>query len=182
MDWSGVNYLWIIVMFLLDSHSDGTHSLQRIHWWSSDAMLALLQQKNEGQSKRFLHLNIKHLFIVTVNTERGPQLWVNHKWQRVIEEHTHTHTPNNTLRQTANILCSPAWPSQQCENTKFNTLQKCVQERTHEGSLFFIWNFFLLFYVLVWTKDHDIFYAQFRNYNSVIYSSLHKKDAMDWQP
>ncbi len=23
----------------LDSHSDGTHSLQMIHWWASDAML-----------------------------------------------------------------------------------------------------------------------------------------------
>ncbi len=33
--------LWIIVMFyqLLDSHSDGTHSLQRIHWWTNDVML-----------------------------------------------------------------------------------------------------------------------------------------------
>ncbi len=42
MDWSGVHYLWIIVMFFiscLDSHSDGTHSLQRIHWWASDGML-----------------------------------------------------------------------------------------------------------------------------------------------
>ncbi len=30
--WTGV--LWIIVMFLSDSHSDGTHSLQSIHWLS----------------------------------------------------------------------------------------------------------------------------------------------------
>ncbi len=31
MDWSHVDYLWVIVMFLsavLSSHSDGTHSLQ----------------------------------------------------------------------------------------------------------------------------------------------------------
>ncbi len=38
--WTGV--LWIIVMFFiscLDTHSDGTHSLQRIHWWASDVML-----------------------------------------------------------------------------------------------------------------------------------------------
>ncbi len=28
-----------IVIRCLDSHSDGTHSLQRIHWWASDAML-----------------------------------------------------------------------------------------------------------------------------------------------
>ncbi len=32
----------LLVMFLsgvLDSHSDGTHSLQKIHWWASDVML-----------------------------------------------------------------------------------------------------------------------------------------------
>ncbi len=42
MDWSGVDYLWIIVIFLiscLNSNSDGTHSLQRIHY--SDEMLNL---------------------------------------------------------------------------------------------------------------------------------------------
>ncbi len=33
--WTGV--LWIIVMFVSDSHSDGTHSLQSIHCWASDA-------------------------------------------------------------------------------------------------------------------------------------------------
>ncbi len=33
-------YLWIIVFIrCLDTHSDGTHSLQRIHWWASDVML-----------------------------------------------------------------------------------------------------------------------------------------------
>ncbi len=35
--------VWIIVSFFfftcLYSHSDGTHSLQRIHWWASDVML-----------------------------------------------------------------------------------------------------------------------------------------------
>ncbi len=31
--------LWIIVMFLSDSLSDGTHSLQSIHWWDTDEML-----------------------------------------------------------------------------------------------------------------------------------------------
>ncbi len=40
--WTGV-MLWIILMFnsCLDSHSDGTHSLQRIHWWASEVMLNL---------------------------------------------------------------------------------------------------------------------------------------------
>ncbi len=37
--WTGV--VWIIVMFLsaVWTHSDGTHSLQSIHWWDTDAML-----------------------------------------------------------------------------------------------------------------------------------------------
>ncbi len=38
--WTGV--LWIIVMFFinsLDSHSDGTHSLQMIHWWANDVKM-----------------------------------------------------------------------------------------------------------------------------------------------
>ncbi len=37
--WTGV--VWITCDFIscLDSHSDGTHSLQRIHWWARGTML-----------------------------------------------------------------------------------------------------------------------------------------------
>ncbi len=41
MDWSGVDYLWIIVIIIfiflstLDSPSDGIHSLQRIHLYNA---------------------------------------------------------------------------------------------------------------------------------------------------
>ncbi len=42
--WTGscglLDYCDVFIRFL-DSHSDGTHSLQRIHWWSSDVMLFL---------------------------------------------------------------------------------------------------------------------------------------------
>ncbi len=39
----------------LDSHSDGTHSLQRIHWWASDVMLNF--SKSVPMKKRaHLHL------------------------------------------------------------------------------------------------------------------------------
>ncbi len=36
--------MWIIVMFLSTvwTISDGTHSLQSIHWWASDAMLTYI--------------------------------------------------------------------------------------------------------------------------------------------
>ncbi len=39
-DWIRVDFVWII-MFLsaIRTHSDGNHSLQRIHWWASDVIL-----------------------------------------------------------------------------------------------------------------------------------------------
>ncbi len=39
--WNGV--VWIVMFFIscLDSHSDGTHLLQRMHFWASDVMLNL---------------------------------------------------------------------------------------------------------------------------------------------
>ncbi len=43
--WTGV--VWIIVMFLSDSHSDGTHSLQSIHCWDTDAMLHFSKSDEE---------------------------------------------------------------------------------------------------------------------------------------
>ncbi len=36
--WTGVDYCDVFIS-CLDSHSDGTHSLQRIHCWTSDGML-----------------------------------------------------------------------------------------------------------------------------------------------
>ncbi len=41
MDQSHVDCLWITVMFLSavwTVYSDGTHSLQRIHWWAGDVI------------------------------------------------------------------------------------------------------------------------------------------------
>ncbi len=46
--WTGV--LWIIVMFLSDSHSDGTHSLQSIRCWDTDAMLHFYKSDEETNS------------------------------------------------------------------------------------------------------------------------------------
>ncbi len=49
---------WIscdVFISCLDSHSDGTHSLQRIHWWASDVMLHF--------SKSFLIKKQTHLHL-----------------------------------------------------------------------------------------------------------------------
>ncbi len=39
MDWSCLVDYCDVFIRCLDSHSDGTHSLQRIRWWASDVML-----------------------------------------------------------------------------------------------------------------------------------------------
>ncbi len=46
--WTGV--VWIIVMFLSDSHSDGTHSLQSIHCWDTDAVMHFYKPDEETNS------------------------------------------------------------------------------------------------------------------------------------
>ncbi len=49
MDWSGVDYCDVFIS-CLDSHSDGTHSLQRIHWWASVVMLHFSKSDEETNS------------------------------------------------------------------------------------------------------------------------------------
>ncbi len=46
MDNNFVGYLWIIVMFyqLLDSHSDGTHSVSK---WCNDTFLQICSHRNK---------------------------------------------------------------------------------------------------------------------------------------
>ncbi len=39
-----------VLMSCLDSHSDGTHSLQSIHWWASDAILDFSKSDEETNS------------------------------------------------------------------------------------------------------------------------------------
>ncbi len=46
-------YLWIIIMFY--SHSDGTHSLQRINWWASNVMQHF---SKSVQIKKWTHLRL----------------------------------------------------------------------------------------------------------------------------
>ncbi len=50
--WTGV--VWIIVMFLSDSHSDGTHSLQSIHCWDTDAETHFYKSDEETNSSIYI--------------------------------------------------------------------------------------------------------------------------------
>ncbi len=49
LEWCGL--LWCFYQ-MLDSHSDGTHSLQSIHCWASDAMLHFSKSDEETNSAR----------------------------------------------------------------------------------------------------------------------------------
>ncbi len=53
LDWSDVDYCDVFISSL-DSHSDGTHSLQWILWWTSDIMLNFSQSVLMNQTN--LHL------------------------------------------------------------------------------------------------------------------------------
>ncbi len=49
LDWSGVDYCDVFIS-CLDSHSDGTHSLQRIHWWASNVIIYFSKSDEETKS------------------------------------------------------------------------------------------------------------------------------------
>ncbi len=49
MDWSGVDYCDVFII-CLDSHSDGTHSLQGIHCWDTDAETHFYKSDEETNS------------------------------------------------------------------------------------------------------------------------------------
>ncbi len=74
--WTGfvllVNYCDICIS-CLDSHCDGTHSLQMIHWWTSDMMLNF--SKSFSMKKQ---INL-HLGCLRVNTfSANLEFWVNY--------------------------------------------------------------------------------------------------------
>ncbi len=53
-----IGVVWItcdVFISCLDSHSDGTHSLQWIHWWASDLMLNFTKSV---QMKKQTHLHL----------------------------------------------------------------------------------------------------------------------------
>ncbi len=79
--WTGVLWvtcglLWCFYQ-LLDSHSDGTHSLWRIHWWTSDVMLHFLKFCSDEE------INILHLHFRSPEGEyifRNFHFWVKYSF------------------------------------------------------------------------------------------------------
>ncbi len=70
LEWCGllVDYCDVFIS-CLDSHSDGTHSLQRIHWWVSDVMLHF--------SKSVLMKKQTHLHLGWSKCPANCHFWVN---------------------------------------------------------------------------------------------------------
>ncbi len=69
LEWSGllVDYCGVFIS-CLDSHSDGTHSLQSIHCWTSDAMLHFSKSDEETNSSTswmaWKRLHFQQIFIL----------------------------------------------------------------------------------------------------------------------
>ncbi len=64
LEWWGslVDYYDVFISSL-DSHSDGTHSLQMIHWWASDVMLHFCIQIYINAYKSVLMKKQTHLHL-----------------------------------------------------------------------------------------------------------------------
>ncbi len=67
LEWCGL--LWFFIS-CLDSYCDGTHSLQRIHWWASDIMLNV---SKSVMMKRQTHLHLGW-------PKCDFQFWLNHSF------------------------------------------------------------------------------------------------------
>ncbi len=61
----GLDY-WDVFISCLDLHSDGTHSLQKIHWWANDVMLNFLKSV-PMRKQTHLHLGFFSKFSFLVN-------------------------------------------------------------------------------------------------------------------
>ncbi len=57
-----VDYCGVFIS-CLDSHSDGTHSLQRIHCWATDAMLHFSKSDEEKNLSQIVWVNVLPIFI-----------------------------------------------------------------------------------------------------------------------
>ncbi len=69
MDWSGVDYCDVFIS-CLDSHSNGTHSLQRIVMWCNDTFLQICSHEETNSSASWIAWGWVHflqIFIFGVN-------------------------------------------------------------------------------------------------------------------
>ncbi len=95
----------------LDSHSDGTHSLQRIHWWTSDAMLNFF--KSVPMKKQ------THLHLLAWGCIHFQQIWI-FGWSSPLNSSSHSSSFQDYLHYilltfalmhvSVVLLCSLVYP------------------------------------------------------------------------
>ncbi len=71
----------------LDSHSDGTHSLQRIHWWASNAKLHFYKSKN---TKKHEETNSSTYLMAWVFTSVNVHFGVNYYFKALVAKCIYT--------------------------------------------------------------------------------------------
>ncbi len=99
----------------LNSHSDGTHSLQRILWWASDVTLHF---SKSVPMKKQTHLHLKwHWGWVNCLANVNCCVYCSFKWQ-----------PAFYLELLCNMLMRCIWtfPDQQCPICKYCNVQKLI--------------------------------------------------------
>ncbi len=80
-DWTGLEWCGLLVDYCdvfircLDIHSDGTHSLQSIHWWTSDVMLNFSKSALMKKQTHLLDGLMVSTFSANVN------FWVNYSFK-----------------------------------------------------------------------------------------------------
>ncbi len=115
--WTGV--VWIIVMFLSDSHSDGTHSLQSIHCWDTDAETHFYKPDEETNSSTCLKARIVlckfhtlHHMLQSYHHHSSPEevISILLQWLPSSSTHSYSHEVLWTVSHAAHQVCPPPLP------------------------------------------------------------------------
>ncbi len=118
--WTGVDYCDVFII-CLDSHSDGTHSLQSIHWWASDVMLHF----------RFVQMR--------VNTVRRKEVSCSHLFTKIkTSEHLQRSCLCFLKVNGAFKFENPSSMKAQCMGTLAVTLTHCRCKRCETGSVYLL--------------------------------------------
>ncbi len=88
LEWCGllVDYCDVFIS-CLDSHSDGTHSLQRIHCWASDVMLHLSDKETNSSTSWMAwgwgHIQLIFIFFRDQDQHEKP-VFIDHKYKCLV--------------------------------------------------------------------------------------------------
>ncbi len=113
LKWCGllVDYCDVFIS-CLDSHSDGTHSLQRIHWWASEVMLnfsiSVLLKKliyilnSLRMSKFWANFSLSHIHPLLLRAVMGNDRLSLGQWQH---HQLHTYTSALEWKDKQDLSC-----------------------------------------------------------------------------